>query len=59
MNGVLNIYKPQKMSSFDVVRKIRNLSHTKKLVIQGHLIRLHPEYCLFALDVPQKLLTIL
>lgn len=38
MNGVLNIYKPQKMSSFDVVRKIRNLSHTKKVGHTGTLI---------------------
>lgn len=39
MNGVLNIYKPQEMSSFDVVRKIRNLSHTKKV---GHTGTLDP-----------------
>lgn len=39
MDGILNIYKPQGMSSFDVVRKVRNLCHMKKV---GHTGTLDP-----------------
>jgi tRNA pseudouridine55 synthase len=39
MNGVINIYKPEGISSFDVVRQIRKLSNTKKV---GHTGTLDP-----------------
>ena len=40
MNGILNVYKNRGMSSFDVVRKIKFLSHEKKV---GHTGTLDPE----------------
>jgi len=40
MNGILNIYKPTGMTSFDVVRKIRKISNVKKV---GHAGTLDPE----------------
>jgi tRNA pseudouridine55 synthase len=40
MDGVINIYKPIGMSSFDVVAKIRKLSKSKKV---GHTGTLDPE----------------
>lgn len=39
MDGILNIYKPRGMSSFDVVRKVRSLCHMKKV---GHTGTLDP-----------------
>ncbi|KAJ51570.1 tRNA pseudouridine55 synthase [Clostridium tetanomorphum] len=39
MNGVLNIYKPSGMTSFDVVRKIKKQCNTKKV---GHTGTLDP-----------------
>lgn len=40
MNGILNVYKPTGMTSFDVVRKIRRISSVKKV---GHAGTLDPE----------------
>lgn len=40
MNGILNIYKPTGMTSFDVVRIIRKISNVKKV---GHAGTLDPE----------------
>lgn len=40
MDGVLNIYKPAGMTSFDVVRKIKKLAGTKKV---GHTGTLDPD----------------
>ena len=40
MNGILNIYKPTGMTSFDVVRTIRKISNVKKV---GHAGTLDPE----------------
>lgn len=40
MDGVINVYKPTGMSSFDVVSKIRKLSKSKKV---GHTGTLDPE----------------
>ncbi|GLC32701.1 tRNA pseudouridine(55) synthase TruB [Clostridium omnivorum] len=40
MDGVINIYKPTGMSSFDVVAKVRKLSKCKKV---GHTGTLDPE----------------
>jgi tRNA pseudouridine55 synthase len=40
MNGILNIYKPTGMTSFDVVRIIRKISKVKKV---GHAGTLDPE----------------
>jgi tRNA pseudouridine55 synthase len=40
MDGVINIYKPEGITSFDVVWKIRKLAHTKKV---GHTGTLDPE----------------
>ena len=40
MNGILNIYKPTGITSFDVVRKIRKISNVKKV---GHAGTLDPE----------------
>jgi tRNA pseudouridine55 synthase len=40
MNGILNINKSLGMSSFDVVRKIKRIAHTKKV---GHTGTLDPE----------------
>lgn len=40
MDGVINIYKPTGMSSFDVVAKVRKLSKSKKV---GHTGTLDPE----------------
>lgn len=40
MDGVINVYKPEGMTSFDVVWKIRKLAHTKKV---GHTGTLDPE----------------
>lgn len=39
MNGVLNIYKPQGITSFDVVRKIKKIAKVKKV---GHTGTLDP-----------------
>ncbi|MDW8801018.1 tRNA pseudouridine(55) synthase TruB [Clostridium sp. A1-XYC3] len=40
MDGILNINKPTGMSSFDVVRKVKNIAKTKKV---GHTGTLDPE----------------
>lgn len=40
MDGVINVYKPTGMTSFDVVSKIRKISNTKKV---GHTGTLDPE----------------
>ncbi len=40
MNGILNVYKPTGMTSFDVVRIIRKISNVKKV---GHAGTLDPE----------------
>lgn len=40
MDGVLNVFKNKGMSSFDVVRKIKKISHQKKV---GHTGTLDPE----------------
>lgn len=40
MDGVLNIFKNKKMTSFDVVRKVKKVSHEKKV---GHTGTLDPE----------------
>lgn len=40
MNGILNVYKPTGITSFDVVRKIRKISNVKKV---GHAGTLDPE----------------
>ncbi|MFT5871610.1 MAG: tRNA pseudouridine55 synthase [Clostridium sp.] len=40
MNGILNIYKPTGITSFDVVRRIRKISNVKKV---GHAGTLDPE----------------
>lgn len=40
MNGILNIYKPTGITSFDVVRKVRKISKVKKV---GHAGTLDPE----------------
>lgn len=40
MNGVLNIFKPKGMSSFDVVRVVKNIAGTGKV---GHTGTLDPE----------------
>lgn len=40
MNGVLNVFKPCGMTSFDVVRKVKKVAHTKKV---GHTGTLDPE----------------
>ncbi|OFI07732.1 tRNA pseudouridine synthase B [Clostridium acetireducens DSM 10703] len=40
MDGVINVYKLVGMTSFDVVRKVRNISNTKKV---GHTGTLDPE----------------
>lgn len=40
MNGVINVYKPKGMTSFDVVRQIKKISGTKKA---GHTGTLDPE----------------
>ncbi|ARC87054.1 tRNA pseudouridine(55) synthase TruB [Clostridium argentinense] len=42
MFGILNIYKPTKITSFDVVRIIRKLTNEKKV---GHCGTLDPEAC--------------
>ncbi|MBC8060969.1 MAG: tRNA pseudouridine(55) synthase TruB [Clostridiaceae bacterium] len=39
MDGVINVYKPEGITSFDVVWKIRKLAHTKKV---GHTGTLDP-----------------
>ncbi len=39
MDGVINIYKPIGITSFDVVREIRKLAKTKKV---GHTGTLDP-----------------
>ena len=39
MNGVINVYKPQNITSFDVVRTIRRISRVKKV---GHTGTLDP-----------------
>lgn len=39
MNGVINVYKPKNITSFDVVRKIRRISKIKKV---GHTGTLDP-----------------
>ncbi|MBB6630191.1 tRNA pseudouridine(55) synthase TruB [Clostridium algidicarnis] len=39
MNGVINIYKPEGMTSFDAVRKVRHISKEKKV---GHIGTLDP-----------------
>lgn len=40
--GILNIYKPTKMTSFDVVREVRKIAGEKKV---GHCGTLDPEAC--------------
>lgn len=40
MNGVLNIYKPKGMTSFDVVRQVKKVCNTSKV---GHTGTLDPE----------------
>jgi tRNA pseudouridine55 synthase len=40
MDGVINVYKPEGITSFDVVWKIRKLAHTKKV---GHTGTLDPQ----------------
>ncbi|MBU3142076.1 tRNA pseudouridine(55) synthase TruB [Clostridium sp. CF012] len=40
MNGILNVFKPTGMTSFDVVRIIKKISHVKKV---GHAGTLDPE----------------
>jgi len=40
MNGILNVFKPTGMTSFDVVRKIKKISNVKKV---GHAGTLDPE----------------
>jgi len=40
MNGILNVFKPTGMTSFDVVRIIKKISHIKKV---GHAGTLDPE----------------
>lgn len=40
MNGVLNIYKPKGMTSFDVVRQVKRVCNTSKV---GHTGTLDPE----------------
>ena len=40
MNGVLNIFKPKGMTSFDVVREVKKVCKTKKV---GHTGTLDPE----------------
>ncbi|WP_454055496.1 tRNA pseudouridine(55) synthase TruB [Clostridium sp. Marseille-Q7071] len=42
MFGILNVYKPTKITSFDVVRIIRKLTNEKKV---GHCGTLDPEAC--------------
>ena len=42
MDGVINVYKPEGITSFDVVWKIRKLAHTKKV---GHTGTLDPLAC--------------
>lgn len=42
MDGVINIYKPIGITSFDVVRKLRNICGTKKI---GHTGTLDPLAC--------------
>lgn len=39
MNGVINVYKPEGITSFDVVARVRKLSNTKKV---GHTGTLDP-----------------
>lgn len=36
MDGVINLYKPTGITSFDAVYKIKKLCNTKKLVILEH-----------------------
>lgn len=40
MNGVINIYKPKGITSFDVIRRLKKLCNTKKI---GHTGTLDPE----------------
>ena len=40
MNGVLNIFKPKGMTSFDVVREVKKICKIKKV---GHTGTLDPE----------------
>ena len=40
MDGIINVFKNKKMSSFDVVSKIRKIAKTKKV---GHTGTLDPE----------------
>ena len=40
MNGVLNIFKPKGMTSFDVVREVKKVCKIKKV---GHTGTLDPE----------------
>lgn len=42
MNGIINVYKPTGITSFDVVKKVRYLSKTKKV---GHTGTLDPLAC--------------
>ncbi|MCY6483928.1 tRNA pseudouridine(55) synthase TruB [Clostridium aestuarii] len=42
MNGIVNVYKPEGITSFDVVRKIRNITRIKKV---GHTGTLDPMAC--------------
>ena len=36
MNGILNIFKPKGMSSFDVVRVVKKVAKTGKVGHTGH-----------------------
>lgn len=42
MNGIINVYKPLGISSFDVVRKVKKVCNTKKV---GHTGTLDPLAC--------------
>lgn len=37
MDGILPVYKPAGMTSFDVIAQLRRLIHMKKLAIQAPL----------------------
>ena len=50
IDGIINVYKEQNYTSFDVVAKLRGILKQKRLGIPGHWIQWQKVSCWFALE---------
>ena len=54
MNGVINIFKPKGMTSFDVVREVKKICSTGKVGHTGTLVQKLQVFCQYVLEEQQR-----